>query len=389
MNLLYLSYWGINEHLTVATVLPHINILKKIPGVESVVLCTLEREAGKAVPQIIGNGHIPIRSGAKFIQKAWDFYSIPKKLAAVCKQRNIQRLICRGALAGSLGYLTHKMNGVSFYVESFEPHADYMRYSGTWQQWGFRYRLQKHWEEIQKKQAAGLITVTEKYARHLIDEGNEAHKIKVAPCAVDGKKFKFKEETRILKRRALGFGNSEIVGIYVGKFGGIYLEDQAFEIFNTAFQIIENFKLILLSSSPRDYLSAKLKSWGIKSRDYFIGQVSHQEVNSYLCASDFAFCLHRSHKYSMGFSPVKNGEYWANGLPVLIGEDIGDDSERVSREGGGAVYYRDDEKSVGRALTSIGGILKNPQSRSTIPEIAKKHRSFYTVKEIYEYFLCE
>lgn len=70
-------------------------------------------------------------------------------------------------------------------MESFEPHADYMKAAGQWKSYGLKYLFQKHWEAQQKKYAKAVITVAENYRNCLIEEGVNKGKIFVAPCAVD------------------------------------------------------------------------------------------------------------------------------------------------------------------------------------------------------------
>ncbi|GEM_PF-6753269 len=44
MNILFLSYWGINEGLTAATVFPHLEILAGFSNIDKVLLVTIERD---------------------------------------------------------------------------------------------------------------------------------------------------------------------------------------------------------------------------------------------------------------------------------------------------------------------------------------------------------
>ena len=64
MNLLYISYWGIEEGLTQATVIPHIKILSHYDATKKIILVTVER-GGKSGTQFISDKtvHIPIRAG--------------------------------------------------------------------------------------------------------------------------------------------------------------------------------------------------------------------------------------------------------------------------------------------------------------------------------------
>ena len=43
MRILFLSYWGLEDSLTVSTVFPHLRLLLQHPAVESILLVTIER----------------------------------------------------------------------------------------------------------------------------------------------------------------------------------------------------------------------------------------------------------------------------------------------------------------------------------------------------------
>ena len=56
-------------------------------------------------------------------------------------------MIAEGAPAGAMVYLLWQKTRLPFYVESFEPHADYMRESGVRRSWDPRYWFQRHREK--------------------------------------------------------------------------------------------------------------------------------------------------------------------------------------------------------------------------------------------------
>ncbi|HEY4651975.1 MAG TPA: hypothetical protein VIG72_11210, partial [Pontibacter sp.] len=85
-------------------------------------------------------------------------------------------------------------------------------------------------------------------------------------------------------------------------------------------------------------------------------------------------------------SPVKIGEYWASGLPVLLTEGVGDDSDIIKNEGGGALFNLQEPESVKRAIWQIQAILQDPTHRQEIPKLAIKYRSPDKIREAYEYF---
>jgi len=42
MNIIFLSYWGIDDDLTVSTVFPHLRLLQQMPQVHKIMLITVD-----------------------------------------------------------------------------------------------------------------------------------------------------------------------------------------------------------------------------------------------------------------------------------------------------------------------------------------------------------
>ena len=384
MKILFLGYWGYRDALTASTVFPHLAVLQARPDVEHIRLVTIERGADALDPPALALPFAHPRISFEplcsppgrsvLVTKTDDFRRFPRLLQQQAASFGADCLIARGTPAGSLAYLVWRRTGLPFYVESFEPHAQYMREGGVWGRFDPRYLFQRHWERMQKKHARGLMPVAERYRRHLIDdEGLDPEKIATIPCSVDAAAFGFSAPARARVRGALGYADECVVGVYAGKFGGIYYDAEAFGLFRRAADFFgPAFRLLLLSPQPEAELRAKLTAAGVTSAQVTVRFVAFGEVPDYLAAADFAFNLHRPTPF---VSPVKIGEYWANGLPVLLPPGIGDDSDIVVAEGGGAVFDLNQPGSVPVALAAIAALLARPGTRARIPEIARRLRS--------------
>lgn len=273
------------------------------------------------------------------LNKIYDFIHFPKQIKLLCETHQINLIIARGAPAGSLAFLVWKKLGIPFVVESFEPHADYMRAAGVWRAWDLRYIFQKHWEEKQKKIAKALITVAHNYKHQLINEGVAEDKLFVAPCAVDTQMFYPDSDVREKMRNQFRIPANAKVGVYAGKFGGLYLEEEAFAIFKQAFEQIPDFYLLLLTNTNKQWLQKQIADFELPSKRIIINFVPYQSVNDYLNMADFAFALYKSNQVSPYLSPVKIGEYWAVGLPVIITPGLGDEKDFIEKDGLGFMYH--------------------------------------------------
>jgi hypothetical protein len=386
MNILFFGYWGIDDGLTTASILPHLEILNSFRQVERIFFCTIEREKGKVktikLPTKVT--HIPVQSGWSYLQKVRDFTSIPQNLSELIESKKIDGMICRGTPAGALGYLIHQKTNIPYCVESVEPHADYMLESNVWKRWGIRYQLQKYWEKKQYTTASLLMPVAKSMVAKLISEGTQATKIDAMPCAVDLKKFAFSIDQRNHIRDTLQIPHNAVVGIYVGKFGGLYYDHESFEIFRQAKSVFSNFRLIILTPHPLEEVKRKLNNVGFKAIEFNVLKAKHEDVPAYLSAADFAFALYKKLPSNRYLSPIKVGEYWAIGLPVLLTEGTGDDAEIILENKAGDCFDPIKNNTVG-ALVTIKKLLDEDRNslRERINLLAHRYRNFEICKVVY------
>jgi len=386
MNILFLGYWGIRDGLTASTIVPHLKILAALESVSKIIFCTIERSGTVCDFELNKVVHIPLVAEDHrnvFINKFTDFVRFPKLLASITFNEKVDFLICRSSLAGALGYLVWKKTGIPYIVESFEPHADYMADSGTWSVFDPRYIIQKYFELRQKKTARYLLPVSNNYQKKLIDEGVDEQKIFVMPCCVAVREFLFDPDKRTRIRNLLSIPGNSIVGIYVGKYGDIYYDDEAFALYKQAFEFFGNtFRLLILSGDDPQRIQKQLEAYNIVTRHVVVRYVMHSEVNEYLSAADFAFSTVRPSTHRKYCSPVKNGEYWANGLPILTATGIGDDSEIVNREHAGVVM---DIHRPQPAFQTLLQLLKKGRATvaSEITPVAYRHRRMEQVEILY------
>jgi hypothetical protein len=387
-RILYLGYWGIDDVLTASSVLPSLRHLSSLPDVSIIVFCTIERGGSKVYRQKLPQKvvHIALQSLIKtnlWITKFYDYVVFPQKVAKAIDRCRINTIICRSSLAGGLIPSSFRRRKIPLIIESFEPHSDYMVDSDIWTSGDFRTDYSRRIESALKKYATWLLPVSENYKHQLLKEGVPQERIRVLPCTVQPAKFQLNEDVRN-KLRSQWNWNELVVGIYVGKFGGIYHDREAFDFFREAFEYFgERFALIILSGQPGVEQMVKTHMQGVPASRLKVLSVPHDAVPDYLSAADFAFSTIKpapSRKYC---SAIKHGEYWANGLPVILEKNIGDDSDIIEREGGGVVL-----KAPGQyreALQGIENMLE--RGRGTLNEqikpLAMKYRDEALIERVY------
>ncbi|SMD36462.1 Glycosyltransferase involved in cell wall bisynthesis [Reichenbachiella faecimaris] len=392
MKILFLGYWGANEGLSQATINPHLEILSKINKVHKIIYVSIERNRDVKfnIPVNSKIEHVPFNSihQLRVFQKFYDFLSLPILIYKLTKKHKIQLVICRSSLAGGIGYLASKLTRKPFTVESFEPHADYMRSLSIWNKYGLSYLIQKYLELKQKKTALFLMPVSYQEKLNLLESHIKEERIFVMPCAVQVSKFEYSSSARNEVRVDLNLLPKHTVGVYSGKFGGLYLDSDAYLIFKKMFSNIPNFFLIILTSENKHSIISQLNKVGIQEDSVLIKFVPHNQVSNYLSAADFAFSLHRPTSFSHAFSPIKNGEYWANGLPILSTPQIGDDSKLIEDNNVGVILNNQNEVNLEELRRLINKRKKHPTELSVVTKkICATHRDFRLIEGVYRKIL--
>lgn len=392
MNILYICYWGLNEGLTQSTVLPHLQILTASQQVNKIVLVTIERsmrestlQPVKLTDKVVFSPFFSKKDNSLLVTKTDDFIRIPLYLKRKAKEEKADCIIARGAPAGNLAYLVAKRTGIPFFVESFEPHADYMLESLVWKKNSIRYRLQKYWEQKQKKHAKGLITVSNNYKQKLLNEGVPECKLAVAPCAVEYERFRFNREKREKARAELSIPATATVGVYLGKFGDIYFGVEAFPIFKRSFNHFNELYLLIITPNSHTWVKEECRKVGIDEDRIRVMTLPFEEVPRYLSASDFAYSLIKSSPTKAFCSPIKNGEYWAAGLPIILPEGVADDAGILKTTGLGSLLDMH-LNNIDDCLSKIISLLDDVEVRNKVAELAKKERSLELVKRAYQFF---
>ncbi|HOX82457.1 MAG TPA: glycosyltransferase [Chryseolinea sp.] len=387
MILLYLGYWSSADILTQSVIIPRLTILSEFSEIETILFCSIERAGDNPIDIEINKvRHIKFSSqpGKNVLAaKFYDFTHLPSFLLKEVEANNVTGILCNSPLAGAIGYLLWRKTSIPFVVECFEPHAAYMLESGVWSRYDPRYVILRFFEWRQKVMARALLTVSTHYTSKLIEDGVDKEKILTMPNGISLERFQFNNERRNQIRRTLGITSEMITGIYVGKFGDIYYHQEAFSLFAAAFRFFsERFFLIILSSHDHNDIEENLIRINIPMDRVFLTRVPNDIVPHYLSAADFAFSTIKPAPCRLYCCPIKDGEYWANGLPVLLENGIGDDSDIIKNEGGGFLL---DMKNPDNSFTKIQNLMRTnrPETAIQIQSIAFKHRRLGLIRDVY------
>jgi hypothetical protein len=397
-NILVLTYWSYKDALIQAYTLPYIKILRKhLSPTSKIVLVTFDQPQY----QLSENELIQVRKDlAKENIHLLNFNYRKLNLLTACALLLNFLKICRAVYsynilyihawctpAGGLGYILSVITGKKLILDSFEPHAEPMAESGTWKRTSIYFKLLFKLEKLQCQKAykvIGCVAKMKEYA--LIKYGVVLTSFYHKPACVDLQLFSLENKKNadlIAKYKLTG----KIVCVYAGKLGGSYLADELFIFFHHAEKKWgDRFRLLFLSATSNDELNSYCLKNGFSYDKIIKLFVPHKDVPNYMGLADFAitpFVPVPSKRYG---TPIKTGEYWALGLPLIITPGISDDSAIISENNIGAVITSFDETGCNTTLTKIANLIaenENGAISAKIRNIAAKYRNFTIAEAVY------
>lgn len=391
-RILVLTYWGYDEPLVQAYTLPYVRlILQAAPPGSVAHLVTLEKERSGLRPR-------PVEAGIVHHPFAYARFGVGGALMAARVLWSLLRVIRRERVdvihawcmpAGALGYILSVLTGRPLIIDSYEPHAEAMVENGTWRRGGAAHRILFALEGLQSRRAQELIacaTGMQRYAasRYGLAPDRPMH---VKPACVDLDRFDWRrvKDPRLLRELGL---EGKVVALYAGKFGGIYLEQEVFDLLRAAHDHWgDRLRVLLLTAHRREELEPMMRKAGLDPSIFIIRLVPHAQVPEHMGLADFALTPVKPVPTKAFCTPIKDGEYWAMGLPVIITPGISDDSAIIAREGIGSVLEGLHEAAYRKAVREIAALLASQPRRGLydrIRPVAERHRSFGIAASIYQ-----
>lgn len=283
---------------------------------------------------------------------------------------------------GAIGYFVSILINKPLVLDSFEPHAETMKESGEWREIGLRYKLLFLMEKLQLKRAKEVICAAE----GMIEHSENLYHIKksryfIKPACVDLNLF---DPGKTKNKLSLSLHPNHKVCVYAGKFGGIYLEQEVFDFFKTAYDYWQgNFTVILLTNHSDEEIETYCSKAKFPVKSIFKKFVHHSEVPDYLSLGHFGICPVKPLPSKRFCTPIKAGEYWAMGLPVVITANISTDSEIIEKHNIGYVLRSLNPPEYVNALKKMDDLFQQKDLCLKIRKIAEQERNFTISKSIY------
>ncbi|MCH2023545.1 MAG: glycosyltransferase [Saprospiraceae bacterium] len=398
-KVLILTYWGYKETLISNFTIPYIQSLHQVNPKMNMFLFTLNKKHQSMSSTDIENANKKLskfktqllafnysRFGIKAILK---MVFLIWKLIRIIKKEKITHIHAFCSPAGAIGYLLKLFSNVILVLDSYEPHAESMVESGQWKPNGLAFKLLFFLEKQQTKKADFVISLTEEMYQYAKKKyGIQIQNFYIKPSCIDVNKFKnpdyIKNAAYINKLKL----KNKIIGLYAGKFGGLYLEDEIFDIIKVAYnKWKDTFHMIILGGIDEKYLNKKAAERGIPGNVITKEFVSAEELAYYMGLADFALTPVKPTPSKRYCSPIKNGEYWVLGLPVIITKGISDDSDIIKSKNIGYVLKDLTEKEYNNALNWLDTFIKKEnilELKKGITEFGIYNRSMERAESVYK-----
>jgi glycosyltransferase involved in cell wall biosynthesis len=385
-RILFITQWEYNDALVQTYTLPYINIIKNLTSAYS-SLVTIGRGNKKLSIKKRGRNivmELPDPTG--FFRLQWMFNIII--LRKIIKKGKFNVLHAWCTPAGSVGVILKMIcTKLKLVLDSVEPHAEAMVECKIWGR-GLKFKGLFYLEKLQIKKADYLIFAAKGMDKYISGK----YKLNISdyfvkPACIDLNMFSENliKDTQLLKRLGL---DDKIVCVYAGKFGGFYLEDETFEFIKQCEEYWgkDKFRFLLLSNTTDEYLESKRLKYAIDKQTTIKLFVPHNEVPKYMGMADFAISPYKPVPSKRYGTPIKNGEYWALGLPIVITPGISEDSEIIKENNAGVILQGFTHEDYIKSIKEIDTIISFGSRRdiySMIRPLAEKYRNFSIAEKVY------
>lgn len=312
----------------------------------------------------------------KILKKVYDFLNGILKSQYIIRKHKIKAIYSEGFPGATIGHYLALLNNLPHIIHTFEPHAEYMVEAGVWTEKSWEYRLLKKTELKVANKAKVVFTATEAYQKILKSKGIKSN-IRQVPSCVDTTLFQFSNKEREQVRNLLNYKENDIVICYLGKFGGMYMDDELFRFYRLCLDYSPKFKLLVISVDDGKNIYNLAKKANIGADQFNLIMLTRSEIPAYLSACDWGFIAVKPYPSKRYCSPIKSGEYWAAGLPIIIPEGVSDDYELTKNNNLGITFNKINANLVEQIFNKSMGVY----SKTKIMKFVKTNRDIQVYKK--------
>lgn len=321
----------------------------------------------------------------KIFKKIWDLVAGIAYSIYIIKKNKADIVFSEGFPGCAISHYISKISSIPHCIHTFEPHADYMEQSGIWSKRSWEYKLLKKLEWKIACDAYCIFTATDLMVGKIRDICKKTLAYRVPSC-VELNLFKYSEYHRTEIRKKLNLSDHHILICYLGKIGGMYWDEELFEFFHLCFKSNYRFRFLIISNDNEQSIQNQLAKYDLYKYSNVVS-LTRAEVPAYLSAADFGLTAIKpipSRRYS---SPIKNGEYWACGLPIIIPTNISDDYLYAQNKKIGIVLEDETHEGMKKTIQEIlewSSTEKKVETRNRCRSFVLKDRNVSDYQKLYQ-----
>lgn len=261
----------------------------------------------------------------KFVKKIFDFSWGILFASLIILRYQAKAIYSEGFPGAVIAHFLANLFCLPHLVHTFEPHTNYMIEAGVWTESSWEARLLKRFELKVARNARYIFTATDAMIQKLQALPVKATMYRVPSC-VDTSDFNFSAKDRGAIRKQYHITEANCVVTYLGKFGGMYMDEEIFDFLAVLEQDKSiTFRYFILTPDDHAMVYSAIQRRNLNKDKFVVKTLARNEISPYLSASDFGLVPVRQKPSKRFCSPIKDGEYWACGLPIIIPKGISDD----------------------------------------------------------------
>lgn len=379
MNVLYISYDGLGDHIAQSQILPYVLGLQKRGwrftiashekpgGDQSAIRRRLEQE---------GVHWIPLRYKTGSLARTVPHHVLGELAASVrawTVGRSPRIVHARSYIPAAAGALRAAASRAKFIFDMRGFWIDEKIDTGRWQR-GRLFRAGKRIEPHLFGRADGIVSLTSAGRTELRRWSTikRTTPIEVIPTAVDTGRF----APRRSPTQPITIG-------YLGSLGERYLPRTMAAVFATIRAEEPEARLVVLTGSDVGKLAAALTDAKVPPHAWTHRRVPHDEVPRELERFSATLCLVKPSYATLATCPTKLGESLAAGRAVVVNEGIGD-SPTLVREHEVGVVIDSDRTDFTEEVRELLRVIKDPATETRCMELARSHFELSLAIDRYE-----
>lgn len=378
MKTLYVCYFGLREPLVQTQVLPYLRELAAA-GVE-VHLLTFERQMSEIsdlrsglAAQGINWSALPYHKRPSVPATLFDIVAGALTALQLIQEHRIDVIHARAHIPMAMALIVRRLTRCSLVFDIRGLMAEEYVDAGVWAKNSLKFKAVKRLERAGIKAADQIVVLTRAMRDWLVRESNvSADKIEVVPCCVDFARYSGAE--RVNENDGSRF---EIV--YAGSAIGLYMLEEMATFFNALRALEPGAFFRILTMSPADEVSARLRASGLKPEDFWVAQVAAQDVPHYLRRARLGISFRKPTFSQIAASPTKIPEYLAAGLPVVSNAGIGDVDHLLESEKVGVIIQDFKPAELARAAEAALKLAKDVDVHTRCTDVARRYFDLKTV----------